>query len=281
MTEKTLLEKSIRSVEVESPYYDGDSTGVYVRGHVATNEELTTLIAGITANNNLSYFTVDKYYESGYTLAYTLRYENEQDAVTYANGLQFETTLQKSAANGFVQYSPLDGKWCFGGNCAFHTKGDAELAAMKYWKDFNLEEAKTTEDNTVDSGESEIEVTVKVKKALDEEQQLFTAVVLEPEVTDLHGDIYSHEVVEKAAHDFMLNSQQGNLQHMINTDDMSVVESWVTTEDMILGEQAIVKGTWLMTTKIHSEEIWALCKSGGFTVFSVGCMGTIEDINND
>jgi hypothetical protein len=116
-------------------------------------------------------------------------------------------------------------------------------------------------------------------KSLNVEKQYFTAVVLRPEDVDAHGDIYSHEAVEEAAESYMLKSQQGNVQHLFNTDQMSVVESYIAKSEALEG--GILKGDWVMTMKVHDEELWKMCKDGLFTGFSVGCKGTVEDVEGE
>jgi hypothetical protein len=115
-----------------------------------------------------------------------------------------------------------------------------------------------------------------VLKAVDEEKRLFTAVVLRPDVVDLHGDIYSTDVVEKACHDFNQFCRQGNYEHIINTQDVVVVESWIAKNDMKLGNGEVLAGDWVMTTRVENPEAWEMCKSGEFTGFSIGSISSIE-----
>ena len=34
--------------------------------------------------------------------------------------------------------------------------------------------------------------------------------------------------------------------------------------------KTVVKGTWIMTVKVTDDELWAMCKSGDITGFSIG-----------
>lgn len=121
--------------------------------------------------------------------------------------------------------------------------------------------------------------TVTFIKSMDTEKRHFTAVVLRPETVDAHGDIYSHDVVVDAQEDYMLKSQQGNVQHMFNTDEMGLVESYIAKSDALDG--GILTGDWVMTMKVNDDTLWDLCKAGEFTGFSVGCKGTVEEITPD
>jgi len=122
--------------------------------------------------------------------------------------------------------------------------------------------------------------TTPILKSLDEEKRLFTAVVLRPNEIDAHGDIYDSEVVEKAAHDYMIYSQGSNLQHLIPTDQAVVVESYIAKASHTIGNGEIVEGDWIMTMKILDDGLWELCKEGVFTGFSVGCVGTVEMLDD-
>lgn len=115
--------------------------------------------------------------------------------------------------------------------------------------------------------------TTDVAKSINEEQKLFTGIVLRPNVVDAHGDIYDEVVVEKACHDYVEFCMNQNLQHSIDVEkgDVSVVESYVAPADFQLGEGDVLKGDWIMTVKVHNDTVWDMCKAGDFTGFSVGC----------
>ncbi len=119
-----------------------------------------------------------------------------------------------------------------------------------------------------------------IAKSIDVEKRLFTAVVLRPNVPDLHGDIYDEEVVEKACHDYQEHCRKANLQHLIQTELATVVETSIAKSDYKLGEGEVIKGDWVMTMRINDDALWEMCKAGEFTGFSVGCMGTTEKIDD-
>lgn len=122
------------------------------------------------------------------------------------------------------------------------------------------------------------ETVTQVGKSVDEEKREFTAVVLRPDVPDLHGDIYDADVVKDAAHNYLTFCRKSNLQHLVHTEKASVVESHIAPADYQLGNGEVKKGDWVMTMKIHDDELWQMCKDGTFTGFSVGCMATTEKI---
>ena len=121
-------------------------------------------------------------------------------------------------------------------------------------------------------------IETPVIKSFDEDKMLFTAVVLRPNVEDSQGDIYDEDVVMKACHDYNEFCSQGNLQHLVQTELVTPVESWVAKSDAILGDGEVLIGDWVMPVKVKDEEIWKMCKDGSFTGFSVGCSATVEEI---
>ena len=127
--------------------------------------------------------------------------------------------------------------------------------------------------------EKQVEPEVELTKSLDEEEKMALFVVLEPEVEDLHGDIYSEKEVEKACISYNQHCRKANLYHRVETEDFSIVQSFVTpvgfTDDK--GKE-IKKGTWLAWTKFENEEIWKQVKSGEFQGLSVGCRATVEEL---
>jgi hypothetical protein len=56
-----------------------------------------------------------------------------------------------------------------------------------------------------------------------------------------------------------------------------IVESYIAPCDMIIGEQSITKGTWMMGT-VWNDENWAKVQKGEMTGYSMGGTGTRIDI---
>lgn len=120
--------------------------------------------------------------------------------------------------------------------------------------------------------------TKDVVKSIDNDKRLFTALVLRPNTVDAHGDIYDEDTVEKACFNFNEYCRNANLQHLVNTESIVFVESYIEKSNYILGDTEVFKGDWLATARIDNEEIWAMCLSGEFTGFSVGASATVEDL---
>jgi Putative phage serine protease XkdF len=131
--------------------------------------------------------------------------------------------------------------------------------------------------------------TIGVLKAVDEMQRMATFVVLEPQddsgfTSDLHGDYYDAQTVEKACRSFNNQCKKANLFHAIETTAFTFVESYITPADMVINETFIKKGTWLATIQVSEEPeyefIWQGILSGEFNGLSIQAMGTVEHLTD-
>ncbi len=103
------------------------------------------------------------------------------------------------------------------------------------------------------------------------DERFVLGVVLEPEVVDAQGDIYSAEEIRSAAHKFMENFQGLGLQHRDRVNgDVKILESYLAPEDLVIGGTAMKKGTWLFGVRVLSDELWGMVKDGALTGFSIG-----------
>lgn len=116
-----------------------------------------------------------------------------------------------------------------------------------------------------------------VLKSLDDEKRLITGVVLQPNITDAHGDVISELDIEQTAFDFMELHQTIGKQHSEKADAVPV-ESFIAREDMTIGGEPVVKGTWVMTVKVLDDKLWEDAKDGKFTGFSIGGVAETEDL---
>lgn len=115
-----------------------------------------------------------------------------------------------------------------------------------------------------------------VNKAVNEELMQATFIALVPEEVDLHGDIYSEEEVRKACHSFNQHSMKANLCHLVETNGFSIVESYITPADIVVGDKFVTKGTWLTVLQFHDEELWKGVKEGKFNGVSIGAHASVE-----
>ena len=106
---------------------------------------------------------------------------------------------------------------------------------------------------------------------IDEAKRLVYGKALVPDIEDTQEDIVSKEDVELAAHGFMINMQKQiydkpseiGLQHMTFGVDVYVVESYIDKED----------SSWILVTKVESDDIWDKVQKGEITGYSIGGKG--------
>jgi DNA adenine methylase len=110
-----------------------------------------------------------------------------------------------------------------------------------------------------------------IKNADPSDERYVLGVVLEPEVVDAQGDIYSAEEIRLAAHDFMENFQGLGLQHRERVNgDVRILESYILPDDSEVGGVVLKKGTWLLGLRVVSDELWQMVKDGDLTGLSIG-----------
>lgn len=124
-----------------------------------------------------------------------------------------------------------------------------------------------------DPGEEKIINTkfLPIEKA-DEELRLVTGIVLEPEVEDGQGDIYDEGEIRKAAHQFMadyLGQGNGIMHKTYGSMELKIVESYIAPVDFKMEGEEVKKGTWIMSTIVKDNELWAAIKKGEITGYSI------------
>lgn len=134
--------------------------------------------------------------------------------------------------------------------------------------------------------DEEDEEKTKAKKALDEfadievdllkvdstsEERMVYGIVLEPNGVDAQRDTISPEEIRDAAHKFMQEYGNVGLQHQTFINGKArILESFIAPSDMLVGDQTVRKGTWLMAMRVLDDDIWKAVKSGLITGFSIG-----------
>lgn len=130
---------------------------------------------------------------------------------------------------------------------------------------------------TVES--SPIAVVTPIAKR-DRDRQIAYGVVLEPRSDgrpDLQGDWYSDEDIEEAAHSFMAqvakSAGYGDLMHDNTSRIGYPVESFIAPVDFMLGDQPVLKGSWVMGMHYPDEQVWKRILDGTYSAFSVAGSG--------
>lgn len=126
--------------------------------------------------------------------------------------------------------------------------------------------------------------TVPIIKGIDPNDERYVlGIVLEPEVVDAQGDIYSVEEIRQAAHRFMEDFGGLGLMHQFLVNgQVKVLESYLAPADFELGDVTVRKGTWLLAIRVLSDELWEQIKDGKLTGFSIGGSARrVPEQNND
>lgn len=116
----------------------------------------------------------------------------------------------------------------------------------------------------------------------DTENHFVTGIVYEPMVEDSQGNYMTEEEITKAAHWFMKNGGDVDLQHCFKKcDGVDVVESYIAKCDMEIEGQEVKKGTWVMTMEIADADVWKSIQKGEITGFSMGGAGVYSEDDVD
>ncbi|MCP4678729.1 MAG: hypothetical protein GY854_25110 [Deltaproteobacteria bacterium] len=146
---------------------------------------------------------------------------------------------------------------------------EEDLAKLQDMARRLLAEAK---ENLTNKADVDFVKTVPLIKGADPEDERYVlGIVLEPEVVDAQGDIYSTEEIRQAAHRFMETFQGLGLMHRFRVDgQVKILESYLAPVDFEIAGTRIRQGTWLLAVRILSDELWEQVKDGVLTGFSIG-----------
>lgn len=112
---------------------------------------------------------------------------------------------------------------------------------------------------------------MRIFKTGADEERFVLGIVLEPETKDSQNDIYSEDVIRKAAHDFMAEFQNIGLMHRtIINGKAQILESYLAPSAFNIGDQEVKKGTWLFGVRVTDDDLWEEVKDNQLTGFSIG-----------
>ena len=130
-----------------------------------------------------------------------------------------------------------------------------------------------------DQEKSDISWVLPIAK-VDEEERLVTGIVLEPNEVDAQNDTISEESIKAAAYKFVSRynkgTQLGFMHKAFGNLGISLVESWVAREGLVMNDSKVKKGSWLMTVHVTNEKLWARIKEGKVTGFSIGGVARVS-----
>ena len=120
-------------------------------------------------------------------------------------------------------------------------------------------------------------------KEVDAEKRIICGPALIPEKRIYRRDeemgeyniFFTKETVRRAAEIFLEKSRQdkATIEHEVAVDGMVVVESWIVDNKNMdkanhLGFD-VPEGTWMITMKVHNNEVWDQVKKGEVNGFSI------------
>lgn len=98
-------------------------------------------------------------------------------------------------------------------------------------------------------------------------------IVLKPNEVDSQGDYETEEDIEEAAHNFLIESRQIDINHWYISPDCVPVESYIAPVDFEWHGKKIKKGSWILGTYIRSPEIRKKIENGELTGYSIRGIG--------
>ena len=125
-----------------------------------------------------------------------------------------------------------------------------------------------------------MEKIVSIKK-IDEYKKMVSCIVLEPtdpDNTDLQGDFYTEEDIEKAMLSFVENGMMLNEMHekdkIYKNSDVLLAENYIAPVDF----DGIKKGSWIQSYKIKNDEVWEKILNGEITGVSIEGVGKRKEV---
>lgn len=108
----------------------------------------------------------------------------------------------------------------------------------------------------------------------DDAQQIVWGVVLTPGLEDSQGDVAPAEEIQKAAHSFLADYRAQDIQHSGVNADIVPVESFIAPCDFTVTDptgkvQTVLKGAWVLASKVNDPEAWESVQKGERTGWSI------------
>lgn len=147
------------------------------------------------------------------------------------------------------------------------------IEAKKLLKKQNVEEFNNSTDNKITKFNAFVNKISEEKKV--------TGVVLRPGVFDADGSIMDEKTIVDAAENFLSVYNQTTklgIQHFDFTKDLELRQSFIAPQDLMINDNKITKGSWVITVKINSDDIWQKVKKGKITGFSIGGKAKIKRV---
>lgn len=104
-----------------------------------------------------------------------------------------------------------------------------------------------------------------------EDEQIVGGVVYEPMKQDTQGDYSTEEEIREACYYFMEHSLRFKVMHRgaFITDKIKILENYIAPSDMVINEEKIKKGSWILIIRVLDASIWKDIKEGKLNGFSM------------
>ncbi len=150
-------------------------------------------------------------------------------------------------------------------------RGGAKQAMRLFCANYPVRKSEEFELVAKCEGEPFTRTSTLLKGTDPADERFVLGIVLEPEVVDAQGDIYSADEIRQAAHRFMEEFGGLGLMHRMRVNDqVKVLECYLAPVDFEVAGVTVRKGTWMLGVHVISDELWGQVKDGTLTGFSIG-----------
>jgi len=95
--------------------------------------------------------------------------------------------------------------------------------------------------------------------------------------TDAQGDFATEEEIRLAAYNFMEKTQVFKVNHEGKPIKVKILESYIAPQDITIAGQPIIKGSWILTTRILDKKVWEAIKKKEITGMSMAGFATAKE----
>jgi hypothetical protein len=112
-----------------------------------------------------------------------------------------------------------------------------------------------------------VELTSELWKS--DSDHMVYGVVLTPDLEDSQGDIAKADEIQKAAHRWLAEYREHDVQHSgVAKADIVPVESFIAPADFEIAGHQVRKGAWVVGAKVSDRE-WQRVENGELTGWSI------------